>query len=117
WRRRLRGCDQPVGSRLGRDHRSLTPTWSPPREAAGRSSDRAVGPLRTLAALPGRRPDLDLQSEPPLCECGLQIVHQTDEHFVGILLVFDERVFLSPRPVVDPLAQLVEIVEVILPFL
>src|SRR6266853_1677664 len=50
--------------------------------------DQAVGPLRSLATLPWRRADLDLQSEPPLRERGLQIVHQTDEHLVSILLVF-----------------------------
>src|SRR6266478_5303585 len=114
WRR-LATRDQTVGGWFGRDHGCLAATR--PREPAGRSGDRAVGPLRSLATLPWRRSDLDLQSEPPLRERGLQIVHQTDEHLVGILLVLDERVLLSPRPVIDPLAQLVEIVEVILPLL
>ena len=42
-------------------------------------------------------------------------MHQVDEHDVGVLLVLHQWVLLPPRAVVNRCAQLVEIVEVILP--
>ncbi len=44
-------------------------------------------------------------------------MHQAHEHFIAFPLVLDERVLLAPLPVVDRRLQLVEVVEVILPFL
>src|SRR5439155_20632765 len=106
--------DKPVGGGFCR------PRGGRPATRAGRSARRsgdgtAWRPLATQAAL--RRADLDLQLEPPLPERGLEVLDQADEHLVGILLVLDERVLLAPGPVVDALAQLVEIVEVVLPLL
>ena len=44
-------------------------------------------------------------------------MHQTHEHIERFLLVLDERVFLAPGAVVDAFAELIEIVQVIFPFL
>src|SRR6266849_4901143 len=72
---------------------------------------------RPLRSLPRRWPDLDLQLEPALGERRLEIRHQPDEHLVSVLLVFDERILLSVAAQIDALAELVQIVEMILPFL
>src|SRR6266849_9657298 len=72
---------------------------------------------RPLRSLPRRWPDPDLQLEPALGERRLEIRHEPDEHLVGVLLVFDERILLPVSAQVDALAELVQIVEMILPFL
>src|SRR5436190_11771299 len=113
WRR-LAARNQTVRSRFGRDHRGL------PARAAGQSPgwtrDAATG--RSLrSGLARRRADLDLQLEPALGECRAQVVHESHEHFVGFLLVLDQRVLLAPRAIIDAVAELIEIVEVVLPLL
>ena len=70
-----------------------------------------------MAWAPARGANLDLQLEPPFREGRLQIVHEADEHLVGFLLVLDERVLLPPGAVVDAFAQLVKIVQMVLPLL
>src|SRR6266487_257782 len=109
-RRWLATRDKTVGGRFGRHHRRL---------AAARSRQPAGGPgdAATRRPLTTRRPDLDLQLEPPLRERRLQVLNQADEHLVGVLLVLNERVLLSPGAVVDAFAQLIEVVEVVLPLL
>src|SRR5256885_7069888 len=113
WRR-LAARNQTVRSRFGRDHRGL------PARAAGQSPgwtcDAATG--RSLrSGLARRRADLDLQLEPALGECRAQVVHEFHEHFVGFLLVLDQRVLFAPRAIIDAVAELIAIVEVVLPLL
>src|SRR6266566_9150579 len=91
---RFRRRHWPLLFRLPADRAGHRLTWAPPRGA-----------------------NLDLQLEPPFRERRLQIVHQADEHLVGFLLVLDERVLLPPGAVVDAFAQLVEIVQMVLPLL
>src|SRR6267154_282706 len=104
-RRSVRGtvAHQPVSGRFARDH------WgdSPLRRCSERRRGGAAA----------RWPDLDLQLEPPLAEGRVHVMHQAHEHFIAFPLVLDERVLLAPLPVVDRRLQLVEVVEVILPFL
>src|SRR6266566_3070382 len=114
WRFSTR--DQTISGRFRGDHRGLPPSWT--RESTGRprhSTARRARPA--LPSLPRRRANLDLQLEPALRERRLEICHQPDEHLVGVLLVFDERILLSVAAQIDALAELVQIVEMILPFL
>src|SRR5207247_5675113 len=78
------------------------------------AATRRGRPLRSLAR---GWPDLDLQLEPALGERRLEICHQPDEHLVGVLLVFDERILLSVAAQIDAFEELVQIVEMILTFL
>ena len=44
-----------------------------------------------------------------------EVMHQIFEHRVRVLLVLDERVLLAPRPIMNRRAQLIEIIQVVLP--
>ena len=68
------------------------------------------GGPRRLGAL---RAHLDL--EEPLGERGLDVVHEVLEHLEGLPLVLHQRVLLAPRPILDGVPQLVEIVQMVLP--
>ena len=59
----------------------------------------------------------DLRAQEPFGERVVDVLHQIHEHVVRLMLVLDERIFLTPGAVADRVAQLVEIVEVILPLL
>src|SRR6266545_3639129 len=104
WRR-IAARYETVGGRFRRRHRPLL--FRLPADRPG----------HRLAWAPARGANLDLQLEPPFRERRLQIVHEADEHLVGFLLVLDERVLLPPGAVVDAFAQLVEIVQMVLPLL
>src|SRR2546426_2397793 len=110
-RPRGRSAHEPVRRGLARDHRRGTP----PRRAAQRARHGAGGP--GPAGSPGRRPDLDAELEPALREGAADVVHQAHEHLVCRLLLEKKKVLLAPGAVLDRGAQLVEIVEVILPLL
>src|SRR2546426_885857 len=98
------GTDESIGRRFAGAHgRRL------PGRAAKRRRDRLPRPGGR------RRADLDLQLEPALGERAAQVVHQADEHLVGLLLVLDERVILAASPDLDPDALLFEVVEMVLP--
>ena len=58
-----------------------------------------------------------MHAQEPLGERVVDVRHQVDEHRVRLLLVFEQGVFLTPRPIVNRIAQLVEVVEMVLPLL
>src|SRR6266705_6178774 len=65
-RRRIAARDQTVGRRFGRDHGGRAPRAA--GQAAGGTRDGARRTTARRAPATSRRPDLDLQFEPPLGE-------------------------------------------------
>src|SRR5438128_3223144 len=105
---------QAISRRLTRHHRRRTARRRPLHQARSAEGPAAGRPGRGSAP---RRPDFDLQLEPALREGRVEVAHQADEHVVGFRLVLEQGVFLTPGPVLNRRAQLIEIVEVVLPFL
>src|SRR2546427_7851649 len=100
------GTDESIGRCFAGDHGRRLP---------GRAAERGRDRLPRPGGEGGGRAELDLQLEPALGERTAQVVHQADEHLVGLLLVLDERILLAPLPELDADAQLVEVVEMVLP--
>src|SRR5258708_3546766 len=101
------GTDQPVRLRFGRGHRCR------PARSTQRPRDRTPA----LAALSRRRSDLHLQLEPALGERGMQVVHEVHEHSVGLLLVLDQRVPLTPCAALNRSPPLLPVVQAGFPIL
>ena len=64
-----------------------------------------------------RRLRADLDLEEPLGERRLDVVHQVFEHLEGLALVLHQWVLLAPRPVLNGVPKLVQVVQVVLPAL
>src|SRR5881409_749429 len=113
-RRRLGRRDQAVRRGFGRDDRRGAAHGVPAR----RSRHGAGG--RPRGGRAARNRDLDRHVAPPVLEPSLRegvldVAHQPLEHLERFGLVLDQRVFLPPGAVVDALAQLIEVVQVVLP--
>ena len=66
------------------------------------------------ARLP-RRLGRHLDLEELLGERRLHVPHQVLEHLERFLLVLDERILLAVGPILDRVAQLIQIIQVVLP--
>src|SRR5689334_7827259 len=88
-RRRL-AAHEAIRGRLARHHRCGAARRRPPPSYETAERPTTGRPGRRPAPWRGWRPDFDLELEPPLRECRMEIMHQADEHVVGLVLVFDQ---------------------------
>src|SRR5690348_3493701 len=96
------------------------PRWGRWKTASAGATRRAT--VRTRAAgtrrlTPRRLGTLGahLNLEKPLGKGRLNVVHEVLKHVEGLTLVLHQRVLLAPGAVLDRVAELVQVVEVVLP--